>query len=191
MKALAATVTTIFSVWLLAAPVSAQTSRFKGWAAISKELSTRIAAPGENLDLDRFIPAEDMEDFLGTWTTFGTEHSFQNGLPNPVSMAIWHVTLSGFAKSVGGSCETPQLEFHPRFLALLKKLCAWPAPEAQTETVLLDFWWSIMGHNAPQQEYLAWRDFLLGPSYRRRPAAETIAAMTLTITMNPYFLLHK
>ena len=28
-------------------------------------------------------------------------------------------------------------------------------------------------------------------SYEDQPAAETVAAMTLAITMNPYFLLHK
>ena len=168
----------------------AQTSRFKGWAAISKELSTRIAPAGEPLDLDRFLPAEDMEDLLGTWSAFGSEHSFLNGLPNSVSMAIWHATLSGFAKSVGETCVAPQLEFHARFTQTLKKLCAWPAAGARTDAVLLDFWWSIMGHNAPEQEYAAWRDYFLA-SYASRPAKETVAAMTLAITMNPYFLLHK
>jgi hypothetical protein len=174
----------------LAGDAAAQTSRFKGWAAISKELSTRIAPKGEDLDLDRFLPAEDMEDLLGTWSTFGTEHSFQNGLPNSVSIAIWHATLSGFAKSIGASCTTPQLEFNERFLKTLQKLCAWPAADARTNAALLDYWWSIMGYNAPEQEYTAWRDYFLA-NYQTRPAAETVTAMTLAITMNPYFLLNK
>ena len=33
--------------------------------------------------------------------------------------------------------------------------------------------------------------YFLSSSYRDRPATETIAAMTLAITMNPYFLMHK
>lgn len=170
--------------------IGAQTSRFKGWAAITKELSTRIAPSGEMLDLDRFLPAEDMDDLLGTWSTFGSEHSFQNGQPNSVSIAIWYATLSSFAKSIGASCTTPQLEFHPRFAEMLKKLCAWPAASARADAVMMDFWWSIMGHNAPEEEYVAWRDHFL-TAYQGRPAVETVAAMTLAMTMNPYFLLHK
>ena len=168
----------------------AQSSQFKGWAAISKELSTRIAPKGRPLDLDVFLPSESMDDLLGTWTTFGTEHHFRNGVPNALSMTIWHVALSGFAKAVGQSCTTPRLAFHPRFIATLHKLCAWPAAESRDERVLLDFWTSVMGYNAREDEYVAWRDFFLR-EYATQPAAETVAAMTFAITMNPSFLLHK
>ena len=190
MKRLVASLALAASLVASMEPASAQTSRFKGWAAISKELSTRIAPRDAPLDLDRFLPAEDMEDLLGTWSTFGTEHNFKNGLPNPVNVAIWHVALSGFAQSVAGSCDKAQLQFHPRFSAILAKLCTWPAAEARSEAVLLDYWWSIMGHNAPEEEFVAWRDFITG-TYQGRPAHETIADMTLAIAMNPYFLLDK
>ena len=79
----------------------AQSSQFKGWAAISRELSVRIAPKDEPLDLDEFLPSESMDDLLGTWTTFGSEHRFRNGVPNALNMTIWHVALSGFAKAVG------------------------------------------------------------------------------------------
>ena len=168
----------------------AQSSQFKGWAAISKELSTRIAPKDQPLDLDEFLPSESMDDLLGTWTTFGTEHHFRNGVPNALNMTIWHVALSGFAKAVGQSCTTPRLAFHPRFIATLHKLCAWPAAESRDERVLLEFWTSVMGYNASEDEYVAWRDFFLR-EYATQPAAEAIAAMTFAITMNPSFLLHK
>ena len=103
---------------------------------------------------------------------------------------FWRVALSGFARSVAGSCNRPRLAFHERFLATLRTLCRWPAPEAKTDAVLLDFWLGVMGYNAPEQEYVAWQEFVL-KTYRDRPAAETIEAMTLAITMNPYFLLHR
>ena len=82
MTRLAAALVAVVALCSAAGSSVAQTSRFKGWASISKELSTRIAPKGETLDLDRFLPAEDMEDLLGSWSTFGSEHSFQNGLPN-------------------------------------------------------------------------------------------------------------
>ena len=168
----------------------AQSSQFKGWAAMSRELSTRIAPKDQPLDLDEFLPSESMDDLLGTWTTFGTEHRFRNGVPNALNMTIWHVALSGFAKAVGQSCTTPRLAFHPRFIATLQKLCAWPATESRDERVLLEFWTSVMGYNGGEDEYVAWRDFFLR-EYVKQPAAETIAAMTFAITMNPSFLLHR
>ena len=168
----------------------AQNSQFKGWAAVAKELSTRIAPKDQPLDLDDFLPSESMDELLGTWSTFGTEHHFRNGVPNALNMTIWHAALSGFAKAVGQSCTSPRLTFHPRFIATLHKLCTWPAADAKDERVLLEFWTSVMGYNASGEEYIAWRDFFL-TEYAVRPAPETIAAMTLAITMNPSFLLHK
>src|SRR6266540_7327379 len=134
---------------LAAAPMAAshaQNSQFKGWAAVSRELSTRLAPPGIALNLYQFVPADDLDDLLGTWYRFGDEHTFQNGSPNSVSMVIWRVALSGFAKSVAGSCQTPQLEFHQQFMKTLLTLCRWPAAEAKADAVMLDFWFSVMGY---------------------------------------------
>jgi hypothetical protein len=73
---------------------------------------------------------------------------------------------------------------------VLRRLCTWPAAEAKSDAGLLDFWLAVMGYNAPESEYAAWRDFFRS-AYADRPAAETVSAMTFAITMNPYFLLHK
>ena len=72
----------------------------------------------------------------------------------------------------------------------LQKLCTWPAADAQADTLMMEYWLYIMGYNAPEAEYVAWRDYFLA-SYGSRPGADTVTAMTLAITMNPYFLLHK
>ena len=168
----------------------AQSAQFKGWAAVSRELSIRLAPQDHPFDLDEFLPSKSMDELLGTWTTFGTEHRFRNGTPNALNMTIWHAALAGFAKAVGQSCTSPRLVFHERFLATLHKLCAWPAPEAKDEAVLFAFWTSVMGYNAGEREYAAWRDFFLS-EYANQPGTETVAAMTFAITMNPSFLLHR
>jgi hypothetical protein len=190
IRAMIAAAVVAAPIVLLPQGVMAQSSQFKGWAAITRELSNRIAPRGQPLDLDEFLPSESMDDLLGTWTTFGTEHHFRNGVPNALNMTIWHVALSGFAKAVGQSCTTPQLTFHPRFIETLRTLCAWPAAESRDERVLLEFWTSVMGYNAGEEEYVAWREFFLR-EYAGRSAAETIEAMTFAITMNPSFLLHR
>lgn len=178
------------AICLVASEGLAQSSQFKGWETVSRELSVRIAPKDKPLQLDQFLPVDSMDELLGTWSTFGTEHTFRNGVPNALNLMIWHVGLSRFSNAVGQSCTTPSLEFHPRFMATLQKLCRWPAAEARDEAVLLEFWTSVMGHSASADEYIAWRDFFTG-EYGDRAAAETIAAMTLAITMNPRFLLHR
>ncbi len=176
---------------IAAGPATAQMSQFKGMTATSQGLSARIAPAAMPMELDWYLPAYGLDHLLGSWFTFGSEHSFQNGTPNALSMVIWHVTLSGFANSMGASCQWPQLALHPQFLANLKKLCAWPAAEAKTDDVLQAFWLAVMGYDAPRAEYVAWRDFFLASSYKERPAPETISAMTLAIVMNPHFLLQR
>jgi hypothetical protein len=172
----------------LAAPAAAQTAQFKGLAAVTRELSSRIAPPNEPIDLYRFLPADGLETVLGTWSNFGSEHNFRNGSPNALNMVVWHVTLSRFAAALGESCTTPRLALEPHFRRTMAALCAWPTAPAQAEPVMQAFWLGIMGYGAPRREYVAWRDFFRA-EYGARPAAETIRAMTLAITLNPYFLL--
>ena len=170
--------------------VHAQSAQFKGWIATWKELSSRIAPADRPLDVERFLPAEDMEDLLGTWSTFGTEHQFRNGYPNSLSMMIWQVALSSFADAMGQSCLRPQLTFHPAFAATLGSICRWPAVGAQSDDTMRAFWQAVMGYNARESEYSAWRDFIRR-DYAKRTAAEAVGAMTLAITLHPSFLLHR
>lgn len=165
-------------------------SQFKGLAAASRELSSRIAPKGSPIELANFLPAEDLDRLLGSWEGFGSEHNFRNGVPNTLNMVIWHATLSRFAAAIGDSCARPRLALHPRFQATLRKVCAWPADGARSDAVLEEFWLALMGYGAPEAEYAAWRDFFR-TTYAGKPAAETVAAMTLAITLNPHFLLHQ
>lgn len=173
-----------------AARAEVLSSQFKGLAAASRELSSRIAPKDAPIDLSHFLPAEDLDPLLGSWDGFGSEHSFRNGVPNALNMVIWHATLSRFAAAMGGSCAAPRLALHPRFQSTLRRVCAWPEEEARSETALQAFWVALMGYGAPEAEYAAWRDFVRA-AYAGKPAAEAVAAMTLAITLNPHFLLHQ
>ena len=79
----------------------------------------------------------------------------------PLNMAIWHVTLSGFAKAVGAIVHAPRTRLSSPLHATLHKLCAWPAAEAKDERVLLDFWPASWATTRSEDEYVAWRDFFL------------------------------
>lgn len=173
-----------------AARAEVPNSQFKGIAAVSRELSSRIAPKDAPIELGRFLPAEGLDALLGSWANFGSEHGFRNGVPNSLNIVIWHATLSRFAAAVGESCAAPRLALHPKFQATLRKVCAWPSEAARSDAVLQEFWLALMGYGAPETEFAAWRDFFRA-AYAGKPAAETVAAMTLAITMNPHFLLHQ
>ena len=165
--------------------------QLKGMAMISMELSARIATREEPFELDQFMPADGLDELAGTWSNFGTEHRFTNGTPNPVNMVILYASLSGFAAAMGKSCTDPQMDFNDSFADTLERICGWPRKAAKSEAAMMQFWLALMGYEAPKEEYQAWRDFFTTSSYRDKPAAEAIAAMTLAITMNPYFLVQK
>jgi hypothetical protein len=174
----------------LAGPADAAGARLKGLSALSKELSARIAPHDGPIELDRYMPADGLDDLVGTWAAFGTEHKFQNGMPNAVNMVLLRLAFSGFAQSLAKSCASPQLLLNEQFYDTLETLCSWPSPEAKSEKVLTSFWLAIVGYGAPQQEYGIWRDFVLA-TYGDKKAQEAIESMTLAVMLNPYFLLDQ
>lgn len=178
----------VAALWVAALPAHSATSQFKGLSVLSKELSARIAPEDGPIELDRFMPADGLDDLVGTWAAFGTEHKFQNGMPNAVNMVLLRLAFSGFAQSLAKSCKAPQLLLNDSFYDTLEALCSWPSSEAKSEDVLTGFWLSLMGYDAPQEEYAIWRDFVLG-AYAKKTAPEAIEAMTLALMLNPYFLL--
>jgi hypothetical protein len=175
-------------LFVTALPLGAAPAQFKGLNALSKELSARIAPIEAPIELDRFMPADGLDDLTGTWSTFGTVHTFQNGQPNAVNMVLLRLAFSRFAKSLADSCVSPQLLLNEPFFDTLEALCTWPSAEAKSEDVLMSFWLSMMGYNAPKGEYESWREFVR-LTYAKRKSADAIEAMTVALMLNPYFLL--
>jgi hypothetical protein len=166
----------------------AHAARMKGLSAISQELSSRIATPDMPIDLTDFMPGEGLETLAGSWLPQGAEHSFQNGEPNAVNMVLIRLTFFRFAQNLAKSCESAQFPLNDNFYDTLEALCAWPSAEARNDKIMQDFWLSLMGYNAVESEYVAWRDFILR-DFGGKSARESIEAMTLSLMLNPYFLL--
>jgi hypothetical protein len=165
-------------------------AHFKGINALSTELSARIAPEEAPIELDRFMPADGLDDLTGTWAAFGVEHAFQNGQPNAVNMVLLRLAFSRFAKSLASNCTSPELILNEPFVDTLEALCSWPSAEAKSETVLQNFWLSMMGYNAPKSEYEIWRDFVRR-TYEQHKARDALEGMTLAVMLNPYFLLER
>ncbi len=180
----------VMCISLGASPALCAAAHFKGLSALSRELSARIAPEDGPIELDRFMPADGLDDLVGTWSGFGAEHHFQNGQPNAINMVLLRLAFSGFAKSLASSCKSPQILVNERFYDTLEALCTWPSDQARSDDILTAFWLSMMGYDAPQSEYTAWRDFVRA-TYAKKTAKETIEAMTLALMLNPYFLLEQ
>jgi hypothetical protein len=170
---------------------SAQHLEFKGWAETTRELSTRMTVAGEDLPFYSYLPAEGMEGLMGTWENYGSVHRFRNGTPNPMNMMLWYYTLSSFSQTLAASCKTKTVELNARFQKALNRICAWPVADAKSDDAMLDFWFGVMGYNAPEEEFVLWRDFFRTSSYQSKTGPVVVEAMTLAIVMNPYFLLKQ
>ncbi len=175
----------------------AQSAQFKGYAATDRMIADRLL-DNRRFTLGKYLgifPTQfeaSLLDLLGSHQGFAVERKFQNGDPNAVNMLIWQVVLSSLAAEVRDNClRTTDIGLNKRFRASLAAVCQWPDAGAKSEATMRDFWMSVMGYDAPVEEYLAWRDFFLRSSYASKPGHETVPAMVQAILMNPHFLLKK
>jgi hypothetical protein len=171
-------------------------SPFKGYDALNSLVRDRLIAPGKAYDVGSYLGSSQLESLLGTYQSNGLNQLFVNGSPNVLNMVLYHLALSGLAGDIGGLCGQPSTSalagyVSADFQAALTPLCAWPAPSAKTGDVLLGFYTAVMSFDAPPEEYQAWSQFFLGPDFSARTAKDTVTAMSLTLLLNPYFLLQN
>ncbi len=164
--------------------------RLKGLNMLSQELSSRIASPDDPIELSAYMPGEGLEALAGTWAPRGSEHSFQNGEPNAVNLVLMRLVFSHFARRLAQSCSSAQLPLNDHFYDILEALCEWPSEDAMSDDVMQSFWLSLMGYSAEESEYEVWREFIR-EAYAGKDARETIEAMTLSLMLNPYFLIQQ
>jgi hypothetical protein len=187
------TMLTVIIVAVMAiAPATATPPQFKGLDALSSEISARIAATGTRIELADFLPADGLDDLMGTWKASSGQHHFHNGSPGPINIVLFSTVMSEFAERIGSGCVgQSELLFNAEFAKLLQDVCDWPIDDDRSDAALGAFWGALMGYNAPRTEYEAWRAFALGPDLAGAPAPEAVEAITLSIALNPWFLLQQ
>ena len=131
MKPLAVALVAAVALCGAAADGAAQTSRFKGWAPSPRSCRPASRPKGESLDLDRFLPAADMEDLLGSWSTFGSEHAFQNGLPNSSALPSGMPPCRTSPRASARPAASRSSSSIAQFAETLQTLCTWPAAGAR------------------------------------------------------------
>lgn len=174
-------------------------SEYKGYQDINKILKVRAFVPGADpFELYRYLGAAgvSLSALLGQWNGFGVQSSFLNGKPNTINLILWHLALSGFAQDLARVCpdatEKPTFKtdsLNPLLLKSLQTLCSWPDASAKNADNLMALWMSLMGFDAPYEEFLAWQEFLHSPEMGQTPAAQALPDAITAIFLNPHFLL--
>lgn len=184
---------------LLPLSATAQVGQYRGYVMSQSLLSERLLDQAEGINYSNFLyplsgqPLLSMLDLLGSYQGGSlSKREFRNGQPNSVNMLLWYMVLNSFAFEVQKNCNnTFTLPLSTAFRQTLNQICQWPQATAQSESAMQAFWLAIMGYDAPEEEFQAWREFFLNSSYASKPAHETVSAMVLAMVYNPHFLLRK
>ncbi|MCX6130976.1 MAG: hypothetical protein NTX25_18200, partial [Proteobacteria bacterium] len=83
-----------------------------------------------------------------------------------------------------------QSDLRPEVQSALRAVCNWPDAAAHTEAHLRAIWEIGMKADAPEAEFIAWRDYILGPSFTEK-SGEAVHSMISTMLYNPHLLLKK
>ena len=188
-----------FVFLILACEVSYAASgaaEYRGYVSVNRILRERFMLPGSSFELGSYVGQEydpvsgNLLDLLGTYKTgFGVGH-FRNGKPNSLNMLLWHLLLSEFAKDVAKICTGQNtLKFNAQFLDSVQGLCQWPSGNAMNSERLHIFWDRIIKHEAPETEYPLWEKFVTSNQMMHFQKGEAVEWITLSVLMNPYFLL--
>lgn len=171
-------------------PARANVGEYRGYIAAQNLIGERLmAAP---FTFNRYFGTQyGLLNLMGFYDANG-ENSFRNGKPNAINTLVWQMALQAFSADLAGQCEgRSKLILQPVFQSTLTTICQWPAPQAQDEAAMRMLWLSVMAYDAPEEEFLAWREFFLHSNYASRPASEAVPALIFSILYNPHFLLRK
>jgi len=174
-------------------------SQYLGYTVINQNLRERIMTPDSTFNLGKYLGENRSEPranggllaLLGTYVGGDLDAGFRNGDPNPMNSILWYVALGGLARDFAKQCDTPpsDLPLSPEFKTVLMKFCTWPNGAQLTDDQLYSFWNSLVGFDAPNDEFQAWRDFARSPEMVAMPAKAAIQSLGLAALFNPYFLL--
>ncbi|MBP9706410.1 MAG: hypothetical protein KBD78_02135 [Oligoflexales bacterium] len=182
--------------------------QFKGYTAIENHLNLAIMPADiemyRKIRLEVYLGDSLMLPLLGSYSDDGSNSEYRNGAPTPVNTLLWQNALSKLAENLAQSCEADKIyapgdsiylsrDYNKNFASILAEICMWPLPNAKNEDALLNLWLIIMGFEAPESEYKAWRDFYLDKNspFANADAQTTSTSMFKTMFLNPYFLLEQ
>lgn len=194
------------------APENEAIGSYKGYAAISNALASRLVEPGTSFDLAYYLDGSDSGGFmfpgelfklLGSYQSDGLRSDFQNGQPNGINLLVWHLALSGLGDELGLQCVVPPVlpapaGSHPPIVLQLapknavKGLCGFAGLTEGQRAIALDaLWRTLTGWELPESERLAWLEWAKSPELSTLRPEELLSALTEAALFNPHLLLRN
>lgn len=184
------------------------TGTYRGYEEINRIVNERLFARSDALSLRLYVeehPPTDsifdlgkptLKDLLGVYDGDGLRVGLKNGTPNSVNMLLWYMAMDGLANELALGCQGEAgahfalVDVQPSVTDLVNKICATPDARSKDEATLRDLWNVVMRTDAPETEYLAWRNYVQGGSFTETGSA-AVHSMLLAMLYNPHFLLKK
>ena len=174
--------------------------QFRGIAVLNQTIKKRFVSPTQPAFFigiyygEKDLNPGSLSSLLGSFSGAGGSQAFTNGDPNAVNMLLLKIAMIGLSNDVAAisAGKTPQLKLNDDLLKLLKPIASdWPKASVRNEATLQQIWFAVMGFEPPEEEYAAWRDFFLNESgpYAKVSGEDAVRALTLTLLLNPYFIL--
>lgn len=169
--------------------------QFRGYEATSQILRQRLLdqddPKSDAFELGAFLGTTDPQSLpalLGGFSGDGIDNAYRNGVPNAMNTAVWYLVAQRVAGQMVAYCgDAPDQKFagdyrlDPALFELVRRICA-----AATPADLSAFWDRLMGAFAPDSERDAWLAFLA-----TQPLGGIVRTATMTVLLDPYFLLNQ
>lgn len=178
----------------------------RGTALVNAQIKRRLLTEesAEGFQIERVAGPEvfSMRGLLGEYATGSAHTEFRGGEPNPFGMLLWHQVAARFAEGLGSICDQPTGSRTVKFFGTgtytltdgfgekLAANCAKDLSEAELKTNAISLWRAFMGIGASVEE-APYAAFFSGSEFTAANSSERVAAMVLTMVLNPHFLLEK
>lgn len=184
------------------------TGTYRGYEEINQMVNERLFSRSDALSLRLYVedqPPTDsifdlgkptLKDLLGVYDGDGLRVGLKNGTPNSVNMLLWYMAMDGLAKELSLGCQGEGgahfalVDVQATVTDLVNRICATPDARTKDEGTLKELWNAVMRSDAPETEYLAWRNYVQGGSFTETGSA-AVHSMLLAMLYNPHFLLKK
>ncbi len=193
--------TVLLSVFLSTPALAQSHSHYKGYEKIDKKIMGSIfKRVQDRYGLANFIDSQfssfspGLPGLMGYYSGDIDKGQMTNGDPNAISFLVHYLIFNEVSLVLADDCgrvDDPLLKdnYHEAFLETFTDVCETPIAEKLSEDQYFDFWGHFFGFMAPMQEFEAWVEKHEASQYQDE--AERIHAMTLTLLLNPYFILEN
>ena len=190
----------VFSVSFNASATDYEGSIFKGYSAINRICYERVLNQHEFFELGGYIGetfspfSTNLLSLLGYLPTGQNDGERVNATPNPVNTLLYHTLFDRVTTHMTAFCSMADdphksRNYQESFLPYLRELCAAPLDQPLSDSLLFSLWTSIIGFEAPQSEFLAWKQYLADLDFAH--AEDRTYKAIYPVFMNPYFLIEN